>query len=146
MGASDLVITVGGVSAGERDLLPGVWQRLGLRTLVHGVAMQPGKPLLAATDGGRIVLGLPGNPVSAQLEPVRSERKYRKFNGDGPAKMMAKFRNWEASQLLAREDPAADFDAVVDEVAAALTAGKVLDAEEPEGWEIVARSGRSPSF
>ena len=85
------------------------------------------------------VQALPGNAVSEQLEPVRSEKKYRKFNGDGPAKMMAKFRNWEESQLLVREDSAEDFDAVVDQVAAALTARDVLDAEATEGWEIVAR-------
>ena len=85
------------------------------------------------------VQALPGNAVSEQLEPVRSEKKYRKFNGDGPAKMMAKFRNWEESQLLVREDPADDFDAVVDQVAAALTAREVLGADETEGWEIVAR-------
>jgi uncharacterized protein (DUF302 family) len=86
-----------------------------------------------------VVQALPGTAVSRQLEPVRSEKKYRKFNGDGPAKMMAKFRNWEESQLLVREDSADNFDAVVDQVAAALTAGEVLGAGDTQGWEIVAR-------
>ncbi|MAE64348.1 MAG: molybdopterin molybdenumtransferase MoeA [Phycisphaeraceae bacterium] len=62
---SDLVVTVGGVSAGHRDLLPWAWSELGLETIVHGVAIQPGKPILVATGDGRMVVGLPGNPVSA---------------------------------------------------------------------------------
>lgn len=65
---SDLILTTGGVSAGQRDWLPWAWQQLGLQTILHGVAIQPGKPLLAArtTDriDNRLVLGLPGNPVS----------------------------------------------------------------------------------
>lgn len=64
---SDLVITVGGVSAGRRDYLPGVWEELGLETIIKGVAIQPGKPVLVAqpaSDRGKLVIGLPGNPVS----------------------------------------------------------------------------------
>ena len=63
----DLVITVGGVSAGHRDWLPWAWSKLGLSTIVHGVQIQPGKPLLVArpkSDVGKLVIGLPGNPVS----------------------------------------------------------------------------------
>jgi len=64
---SDLVVTVGGVSAGRRDYLPGVWGELGLETLIKGVAIQPGKPVLVAqpnSDREKLVIGLPGNPVS----------------------------------------------------------------------------------
>ena len=61
---SHLVLTAGGVSVGERDLLPISFKRLGLDTLLHGVAIQPGKPLLAMRDDCKLVLGLPGNPVS----------------------------------------------------------------------------------
>lgn len=61
---SQLVVTVGGVSAGHRDLLPWAWQQLGLETVLHGVAIQPGKPLFVAIGDGVMVVGLPGNPVS----------------------------------------------------------------------------------
>lgn len=67
---SHLVLTAGGISAGDRDLLPWVWRELGLRTLAHGVAIQPGRPLLAAVPGSAeapgncLVIGLPGNPIS----------------------------------------------------------------------------------
>ena len=64
---ADLVITVGGVSAGVLDLVPGHWARRGWKTLVRGVRMQPGKPFSAwlAPEGGTVAVGLPGNPVSA---------------------------------------------------------------------------------
>ena len=71
-GRADLVVTAGGVSVGERDLFPDAWRGLGFDTRLHGVAMQPGKPVLSVrgvVDGGADprpvhVLGLPGNPVS----------------------------------------------------------------------------------
>ena len=64
---ADLVITVGGVSAGTLDLVPGHWTGRGWKTLVRGVRMQPGRPFSAwlAPDGGTLAVGLPGNPVSA---------------------------------------------------------------------------------
>lgn len=61
---SHMVITAGGVSVGERDLVPASFKRLGLETILHGVAIQPGKPVLAMRDDCKLVLGLPGNPVS----------------------------------------------------------------------------------
>jgi molybdopterin molybdotransferase len=67
LGESNLVVTVGGVSVGQRDFLPEAWRTLGLREVVHGVAIQPGKPVLVAQVEGeveKLVIGLPGNPVS----------------------------------------------------------------------------------
>jgi molybdopterin molybdotransferase len=60
----DLLITTGGVSAGDRDHIPAAARAAGLTTRLHGVAMQPGKPVFFADDGWRALLGLPGNPVS----------------------------------------------------------------------------------
>lgn len=62
---ADVVITTGGVSVGDLDLLPQAVQELGGEVIFHKVAMQPGKPVLAARVGERFILGLPGNPVSA---------------------------------------------------------------------------------
>ncbi len=61
---SDLVITTGGISVGQRDWLPSTWQKLGAQTIVHGIAIQPGKPVLVARSGKTLIVGLPGNPVS----------------------------------------------------------------------------------
>ena len=61
-GRSDLVVTIGGVSVGDRDLVPGALARLGAEVRVHGVPMKPGKPFLFARLGAAWVAGLPGSP------------------------------------------------------------------------------------
>lgn len=61
--AYDVILTCGGVSAGERDLLPGVLERHG-RIEFWKVLMRPGMPVLFGKWGRALVLGLPGNPVS----------------------------------------------------------------------------------
>lgn len=61
----DLLLTTGAVSKGRFDFVTGALAAAGGRTLFHGVAMRPGKPLLACElPDGPLVLGLPGNPVS----------------------------------------------------------------------------------
>lgn len=62
LGRADLVVTIGGVSVGERDLVPAALAACGAEVLVHGVAMKPGKPFLFARRGAVPVLGLPGSP------------------------------------------------------------------------------------
>ena len=85
-----------------------------------------------------LVEAIPGRAVSIQAEPKRTEKKFRKFNGDGPAKMMAKFRTWDESQLVIIEDSADNFDGVVEQVTARLAAATVSgDIEDPAGWEVV---------
>ncbi|MBL4770333.1 MAG: molybdopterin molybdotransferase MoeA [Planctomycetes bacterium] len=65
MGAADIVVTVGGVSMGTRDLVPGMARELGFEPIFHHVAMKPGKPLFFARHpDGTFFIGLPGNPVS----------------------------------------------------------------------------------
>ena len=64
----DSVILTGGVSMGDRDHVPEICDRLGAETVFHRLPIRPGKPILgAATDAGKLILGLPGNPVSATL-------------------------------------------------------------------------------
>ncbi|MDH3305497.1 MAG: hypothetical protein OEM92_09855 [Gammaproteobacteria bacterium] len=94
---------------------------------------------IVAADIRQIVSALPGKALSEQQEPRRREKHYRKFKGDGPARMMAKFRNFEKSQLSVDVDTSAGFDATVDKVAAALTAGTVSDASDSSGWETLAQ-------
>ncbi len=65
LGRSDLVVTVGGLSAGERDHFPAAFEALGVSTLLHGASIQPGKPIFVGRHPrGAMVVGLPGNPVS----------------------------------------------------------------------------------
>ncbi len=64
---ADLLVTSGGVSAGDLDLLPAAAERAGFEMLFHGVAMRPGKPVAFARRGRALWLGLPGNPVSSAV-------------------------------------------------------------------------------
>lgn len=61
--AFDVILTCGGVSAGEKDYLPALLSRLG-RIHFWKVRMRPGMPLLCGELDRALVLGLPGNPVS----------------------------------------------------------------------------------
>jgi molybdopterin molybdotransferase len=63
----DLLLTTGGVSAGDYDLVPEVLQELGAVPRFHKVAIKPGKPVFFAVAGETLVFGLPGNPVSAAV-------------------------------------------------------------------------------
>ncbi|QMW21775.1 molybdopterin molybdotransferase MoeA [Sandaracinobacteroides saxicola] len=62
---ADILVTIGGASVGDHDLIHPVLTGLGARLDFWKLALKPGKPLLAGTLGGTRVIGLPGNPVSA---------------------------------------------------------------------------------
>jgi len=62
---ADVVVTSGGVSVGQHDLVRRTLAELGAEEDFWGVAMRPGKPLSFSTRGPTLVFGLPGNPVSA---------------------------------------------------------------------------------
>jgi molybdopterin molybdotransferase len=62
---ADLLVTTGGASVGEHDLVQAALGDQGLELDFWKIAMRPGKPLLFGRLGGTPVLGLPGNPVSA---------------------------------------------------------------------------------
>lgn len=64
---ADVVVTIGGASVGDHDLVGAVAAELGLERAFWKVAMRPGKPLMAGRLGGAVLLGLPGNPVSAMV-------------------------------------------------------------------------------
>ncbi len=92
----------------------------------------------AANEIRTAVGAVPGKAMSVQAEPIRSEKHYRKFKGDGPARMMAKFRTFEKSQLLIAEEGAALFADVVERVEATLASSAVAGIDESKGWEPVA--------
>jgi molybdopterin molybdotransferase len=67
---SDVLVITGGVSAGQRDLVPAALDALGVTCVFHKVSLKPGKPLWfgigppRADHPAALVFGLPGNPVS----------------------------------------------------------------------------------
>jgi molybdopterin molybdotransferase len=64
---ADVVVTSGGVSVGEKDLVKGTMIELGVEQVFWGVKFKPGKPLFFGVRDGASVFGLPGNPVSAMV-------------------------------------------------------------------------------
>jgi molybdopterin molybdotransferase len=62
---ADVVVTMGGASVGDHDLIRPALEKLGATIGFHRIAFRPGKPTLSAKIGNTHILGLPGNPVSA---------------------------------------------------------------------------------
>jgi molybdopterin molybdotransferase len=63
---AELIVTIGGASVGDHDLVRAAAAELGLELRVASIAIRPGKPTFFGLLGdGRRILGLPGNPASA---------------------------------------------------------------------------------
>lgn len=62
---ADMIVTIGGASVGDHDIVGKVAMDMGLDRAFYKVAMRPGKPLMAGQIDGTMMLGLPGNPVSS---------------------------------------------------------------------------------
>ncbi len=64
---ADVLVTLGGASVGDHDLVQGVLTDAGMELDFWKIAMRPGKPLMVGNLGAMHVLGLPGNPVSSMV-------------------------------------------------------------------------------
>ena len=62
---SDIIITLGGVSRGDYDLIRKNYRRLGIRIIADQISMRPGKPLIIGKFKRKIIFCLPGNPISS---------------------------------------------------------------------------------
>jgi molybdopterin molybdotransferase len=115
---ADVLVTLGGASVGEHDLVQSALKDQGLEVDFWQIAMRPGKPLMFGRLGATLVLGLPGNPVSSMvcallfLRPLLSALLGR---GDGePACVKATLgqavpaNDRREDYLRARLEPAAD--------------------------------------
>ena len=65
--AADVLITCGGVSVGDHDLVKEAFDRVGIEAGFWKVRIKPGKPLTFGLFGKKAVIGLPGNPMSAMV-------------------------------------------------------------------------------
>jgi molybdopterin molybdotransferase len=65
--SSDVLLTLGGASVGDHDLIAPALKAENIALAFHRVALRPGRPLLLAVAGDLRVLGLPGNPVSSYV-------------------------------------------------------------------------------
>ena len=64
---ADMVVTLGGASVGDYDLIGPMAAELGISLDFYKIAMRPGKPLIAGHISGVPMFGLPGNPVSSMV-------------------------------------------------------------------------------
>jgi molybdopterin molybdotransferase len=64
---ADLVVVTGGASVGDRDFARTMFAAHGLDLIFSKVSIKPGKPVWLGRAGGKVVLGLPGNPTSAMV-------------------------------------------------------------------------------
>jgi molybdopterin molybdotransferase len=67
LAVSDVVVTIGGVSVGDYDLVRPALQAAGVELEIHKVGIKPGKPITLGRRGHKVVVGLPGNPASAVI-------------------------------------------------------------------------------
>ena len=67
LSTADVVVTSGGVSVGEKDLVKGTLLDLGVSQVFWGIKLKPGKPVFFGKRGDARFFGLPGNPVSAMV-------------------------------------------------------------------------------
>lgn len=63
----DLLVTTGGVSVGDFDYLPAIYEKLGAEVLFNKVAMRPGSVTTVAVHNGKILFGLSGNPSACYV-------------------------------------------------------------------------------
>lgn len=90
---SDMLVTTGGASVGDHDLVQQVLGERGMQIDFWQIAMRPGKPLMFGSIGGIPVLGLPGNPVSSLvcamifLGPALARMQGRSDNPHGVSRM-----------------------------------------------------------
>jgi len=68
--APDVLITTGGASVGDHDIVQEILVELGVTLDFWRINMRPGKPLMFGTIGKTLVFGLPGNPVSAMVTAI----------------------------------------------------------------------------
>ncbi len=81
----DIIMLVGGVSAGKYDLVPQALESVGAKAVFHQVTQRPGKPLFFAARGRQLFFGLPGNPLSAHMGFQRYIKPaIRKLTGQHP--------------------------------------------------------------
>lgn len=63
----DMLITTGGVSVGDFDLMPAIYEKLGAQVLFNKVAMRPGSVTTVAVKDGKLLFGLSGNPSACYV-------------------------------------------------------------------------------
>ena len=140
----DVVVTTGGSSVGDRDLIPGVVDGLG-EVFVHGVALKPGHPVALGRINGVTVVLLPGYPVAAIVNAVQFLRPLVKHLGHMPlhpapsreATLARKIRSEPGVRTFARVKLEATDDGLEATPTRASGAGVLSSVALADGWVVV---------
>jgi molybdopterin molybdotransferase len=141
---SDVVVTIGGSSVGERDLMPAVVEDLG-EVVVHGIAIKPGHPFGYGVVEETPVLMLPGYPVSCLINAVQFLRpalSWRAGTEPSPlpttqARLETKLRSSPGERTFARVslETAEDDDTLPDATPVRVSgAGVMSSVTLSDGW------------
>ena len=140
----DVVVTTGGSSVGDRDLIPGVVDGLG-EVFVHGVALKPGHPVALGRINGVTVVLLPGYPVAAIVNAVQFLRPLVKHLGHMPlhpapsreATLARKIRSEPGVRTFARVKLEVTDDGLEATPTRASGAGVLSSVALADGWVVV---------
>jgi molybdopterin molybdotransferase len=143
----DIVVTTGGSSVGERDLVPEIVDGLG-EVLVHGLAIKPGHPAGIGLIEDRPVLMLPGYPVSTIVGAVQLLRPLLKYRGHYPeqgfpttqAQLTRKLASEVGSRTFARVALDSEGGETVARPVRTGGASVLSSVTEADGWVVIPES------
>ncbi|MEF8785191.1 MAG: gephyrin-like molybdotransferase Glp [Haloarculaceae archaeon] len=141
---NDIVVTIGGSSVGDRDLMPEVIEELG-EIIVHGVAIKPGHPVGFGVVDETPVLMLPGYPVSCLINAVQFLRPALSWRGGTEpsalpatrARLETKLRSSPGERTFARVrlEGTADDESLPDAIPVRVSgAGVMSSVTLSDGW------------
>ncbi|CAO1652261.1 molybdopterin molybdotransferase MoeA [Parasphingorhabdus sp. NYA22] len=104
----DIIVTIGGASVGDHDLVGPAFRKLGAAIDFYKIAMKPGKPVMAGRLGKTVILALPGNPASAFVSATLFLLPLIRFMA-GAGRYLPEYQSVPASEALPAIGPRAQF-------------------------------------
>ncbi|MEJ6593937.1 molybdopterin molybdotransferase MoeA [Parasphingorhabdus sp.] len=104
----DIIVTIGGASVGDYDLVGPAFRKLGAKIDFYKVAMKPGKPVMAGKLGSTVILALPGNPASAFVAATLFLLPLVRFM-TGAARYLPDYQSAATTEALPAVGPRAQF-------------------------------------
>ena len=104
----DIIVTIGGASVGDHDLVGPAFRKLGAAIDFYKIAMKPGKPVMAGKLGETVILALPGNPASAFVSATLFLLPLVRYMA-GAARYLPTYQSAPTTEALPANGPRAQF-------------------------------------